>query len=857
MTTPTSDPTKSTNTPPLLTPQDSSQSTQADRTPVPPASPHSGSLSHRSSFADGMRPHPPSPRNQRHPSLSQAAVQELLNNPTPLNKPDSRFTGRDWRSIEIGELVTAEDVRFVETNTSVEEATNILITSGSPRVVLIREDAESSTACGTFDYGDLNAYLLVVLGLGSPDPEMIETYTEIARKGREGVEIPLGDVVSLAKKAPLVTLEESESLSAALEFFAGGVHRIIVVKDGTQDVVGVLSQFKLLNFLGDKPLTEALLLMSTEGLSSLAVVDNGLNVIGNISTTDVKHLTKTSSLPLLKSSCTHFISVILMERGTDNGKDSVPVFHVHPSSTLAHTVAKLVATTSQRMWVTESPSPAPTPTPQAVPSVLAAAQPHGTNPSASPPLSPAYPSISAASYPGVRSGRLTGVISLTDVLNLFARQSGLQTQDPNEERQHRRRSSSISSMPRPNLPKLYLYLYLPTYPRTSPHTPNPNKMPDSEPRSESKRERRRSPTSDSEDERRRRHRRREREGRDGEARDATDSTRKRHHHRDEDKTRSSHRSDEEGASESATKRRRSRSPRDGESSRRHRHGRDRGREHRHRDRSRDKDSKPRSPRRDRDRDSKHRSPRPRSRDRNFDADRDTRPLSNAPPSPMRKSNAPLPSQQDSFSMIRGGGHGGGGRGGFGGGRGGHGGGHGGGGAGDDTTMIPHDGAPPPEKKQPNFAPTGLLAAETKTVTTSTGAAIVLKYHEPPEARKPPPRDAWKLFVFKNGSIVDTIDLGSRSCWLIGRDAAIADLPAEHPSISKQHAVIQFRFVEKVDEYGERKGGVKPYLLDLESANGTKLNGGKVEGARFVEVRGGDLLAFGESTREYVVMLPKD
>ncbi|ELR07380.1 hypothetical protein GMDG_08395 [Pseudogymnoascus destructans 20631-21] len=364
-------------------------------------------------------------------------------------------------------------------------------------------------------------------------------------------------------------------------------------------------------------------------------------------------------------------------------------------------------------------------------------------------------------------------------------------------------------------------------------------MPDSEPRSESKRERRRSLTSDSEDERRRRHRRREREDRDGESRDA-DSTRKRYHGRDNDKTRSSHRSDEESAS--ATKRRRSRSPRDDSSRRHHRHGRDHGgRDRRHRDRSRDKDSKLRSPRprsRDRDRDSKHRSARPRSRDRNRDGD--ARPIP-AAPSPMRKSNAPLPSQQDSFSMIRGG-YGGGGRGGFGGGfggggGGGRGGGHGGGDTGDDGAMVPHDGQPLPEKKQPNFAPTGLLAAETKTVTTSSGAAI--------------------LFVFKNGEIVDTIDLGSRSCWLIGRDASIADLPAEHPSISKQHAVIQFRFVEKVDEYGDRKGGVKPYLLDLESANGTKLNGGEVEGARFVEVRGGDLLAFGESTREYVVMLRKD
>lgn len=39
---------------------------------------------------------------------------------------------------------------------------------------------------------------------------------------------------------------------------------------------------------GDKPLTEALQILNSEGVSSLVVVDNYLNVIGNISTTDVK-----------------------------------------------------------------------------------------------------------------------------------------------------------------------------------------------------------------------------------------------------------------------------------------------------------------------------------------------------------------------------------------------------------------------------------------------------------------------------------------------------------------------------------------------------------------------------------------
>lgn len=42
------------------------------------------------------------------------------------------------------------------------------------------------------------------------------------------------------------------------------------------------------------------------------------------------------------------------------------------------------------------------------------------------------------------SGRLTGVVSLTDILNLFAKASGLSPHDPNETRRQRRRSSSAS-----------------------------------------------------------------------------------------------------------------------------------------------------------------------------------------------------------------------------------------------------------------------------------------------------------------------------------------------------------------------------------------------------------------------------
>ena len=166
--------------------------------------------------------------------------------------------------------------------------------------------------------------------------------------------------------------------------------------------------------------------------------------------------------------------------------------------------------------------------------------------------------------------------------------------------------------------------------------------------------------------------------------------------------------------------------------------------------------------------------------------------------------------------------------------------------------------PEPEKEQPNFKPTGALAAAANAVTVGgTGETVTLKYHEPPEARKPPPRDRWKLFVFKGKDVVDTIELSLRSCWLVGRDRAVVDLPAEHPSISKQHAVLQFRHVEKRNEFGDRVGKVKPYLIDLESANGSVLNGDKVPESRYLEVRNQDVIRFGLSEREYVVMLDRE
>jgi len=88
-----------------------------------------------------------------------------------------------------------------------------------------------------------------------------------------------------------------------------------------------------------------------------------------------------------------------------------------------------------------------------------------------------------------------------------------------------------------------------------------------------------------------------------------------------------------------------------------------------------------------------------------------------------------------------------------------------------------------------------------------------------------------------------------------------DIPLNHPSYSKQHAAIQFRHVIEKNEFGEKKGIVKyastlllsfvshysqnslvifrPFIIDLESTNGTHVNGETIPAARYYELKVND------------------
>ncbi|CAG8564994.1 13922_t:CDS:2 [Funneliformis mosseae] len=149
--------------------------------------------------------------------------------------------------------------------------------------------------------------------------------------------------------------------------------------------------------------------------------------------------------------------------------------------------------------------------------------------------------------------------------------------------------------------------------------------------------------------------------------------------------------------------------------------------------------------------------------------------------------------------------------------------------------------------KPNFALSGKLVAETNSYN-----GVVLKYFEPPEARKPTKR--WRLYVFKGDKEIDILHIHRQSAYLFGRERKVADIPIDHPSCSSQHAVLQFRQITTTDdESGEKLSEIKPYIIDLDSTNKTFVNNNPIPPSRYYELKASDTIKFGFSSRDYVLI----
>jgi len=150
-----------------------------------------------------------------------------------------------------------------------------------------------------------------------------------------------------------------------------------------------------------------------------------------------------------------------------------------------------------------------------------------------------------------------------------------------------------------------------------------------------------------------------------------------------------------------------------------------------------------------------------------------------------------------------------------------------------------------EVEQPNFVPSGALKKGTKLQRNGTD----LKYLPPPEASLPGKK--WRFHVFKDSEQKRVLHLHRKDHFIFGRDRKVCEIDLHHISVSSQHAALQYRLRKRINALGEPYSVIVPYLMDLESKHGTKINGEKMIPRKYYELLSKDVISFGLSSRKYV------
>lgn len=366
---------------------------------------------------------------------------------------------RVWENTTTQDLVEGPVVA-VDREIAVEDACDLLLSQGTSCLAVKSSDPDAHYS-GLFDFADVNAFLTFAATRHTYTPEHLQSHPRVAQilEAAKAGHVPVHLVSNLSEKNPLVELAHDASVIALLAIFSSGTHRVLVKSPAgsSESHLGMISDLRLLayfsafarssgaaipplpgmqpsptflhyvsNPLGTLPLPslnlhfevvavhsrksvlDAMRMMSDLGVSSVAVLEEETgNLLSAISVTDIgQTVVPSQSNQILTMPVHQLVSQIKMPQGWTDGADRYPVYSVFPSSTLAYTVQKLLATNSHRLFVTfETPG-------------------------------------SASPSAGVR-GNLSGVVSIGDILSLFARIANIPDVDP--ARMRHRRASSTSS----------------------------------------------------------------------------------------------------------------------------------------------------------------------------------------------------------------------------------------------------------------------------------------------------------------------------------------------------------------------------------------------------------------------------
>jgi len=148
-------------------------------------------------------------------------------------------------------------------------------------------------------------------------------------------------------------------------------------------------------------------------------------------------------------------------------------------------------------------------------------------------------------------------------------------------------------------------------------------------------------------------------------------------------------------------------------------------------------------------------------------------------------------------------------------------------------------------KKPLLSPAELLKDRSSS----------LNYRQPPnwvddddDGKLPPTNVPYLIEEIKNGTIVKTHKLVGKTFFVVGR-LPVNDIQLEHPSLSRHHAVLQYKSIASEQE------PIGFYLCDLGSTHGSFHNKHKCYPNRYYRLRVGHCLKFGGSTRMLILQGP--
>ncbi|KZT66231.1 hypothetical protein DAEQUDRAFT_813679 [Daedalea quercina L-15889] len=355
-----------------------------------------------------------------------------------------------WGQVSARDLIDSP-VIAIDADMSVEDACDMLL---SKDIACLAVNARPGGALpstpyhGLFDFSDVNAFLTLAATqhkLASENLKGKPRIQEILAAAKAG-RVPVHLVSNLSEKNPLETLPHNATIVSLLGVFARGAHRVLIQSETASDFLGMVSDRQLLSWFtafcqssssflryltnplgslclpsmylyfsviaakANESVLDAMKLMSEEGVSTVAVVEQDGRLLSAVSVSDIgKLVVPQQDNQILTTPLHQFIAMIKEPDGSTDGVDKFPVYSVSPSSTLYYTMQKLLATSSHRLFVTDDAA------------------------------------LSPSTFPPTSTGNLTGIVSTVDVLSLFARIANLPDVDPTRMQRHRRASSASSN----------------------------------------------------------------------------------------------------------------------------------------------------------------------------------------------------------------------------------------------------------------------------------------------------------------------------------------------------------------------------------------------------------------------------